>query len=166
MKESDRKKIKDKRQIFIHSKNTKGVKNMRKRVTMNFASVLMGVFLVLIIQEAKCEFAPGDPKANDPGYVNEQLDACISGGKREDAKKIARYAAERAGRYGLLIMVEFNNELTLEKIQQMKDKSPERWKMFNKYFSKAIKWTDISLKANKFVGKDLGQKIKKELGEK
>ena len=139
---------------------------MRRSVKLSFATALTGMFLALIIQEAKCEFAPGDPKANDPGYVNEQLDECISGGKREDAKKIARYAAERAGRYGLLIMVEFNDELTLEKIQQMKDKSPERWKMFNKYFSKAMKWTDISLKANKFAGKDLGKKMKKELGEK
>ena len=139
---------------------------MRGSVKLSFATALTGMFLALIIQEAKCEFAPGDPKANDPGYVNEQLDACISGGKRDDAKKIANYAAERAGRYGLLIMVEFNDELTLEKIQQMKDKSPERWKMFNKYFAKALKWTNISLKASKFGGKDLGKKIKKELGEK
>ncbi len=62
-------------------------------------------------------------------------------------------------------MIEFKDDLSLEKVQQMKQQSPERWKLFNSYLTKAAGWTRISLKAGKFTGKNLLKKIKKELGE-
>jgi len=103
---------------------------------------------------------------NDPQYVSESLDKCISKGNYDDAKKIAKFATKKAGKYGVLILVEFRDELTLEKVQKMKQESPQRWKLFNSYLNKAVKWVKISLKASKFTGGDLGKKIKKELGEK
>ncbi len=139
---------------------------MKKRSVMRYlVVVVIGLCVTLAIDDAEGKFAENDPKANDPTYVNECLDKCITGGKKEDAERIARFAADKAGKYGVLIMIEFKDDLSLEKVQQMKQQSPERWKLFNSYLTKAAVWTRISLKAGKFTGKYLLKKIKKELGE-
>jgi len=140
---------------------------MRRKCTkLSLVSVLMVIFLIFSILDVKADFVASDPKANNPEYVNKCLDRCVRKGKREDAKRIKHYAAERAGKYGILLLTEFNDELTLGKVQQMKQKSPSRWKLFNSYLAKAINWINISLKASRFTGSDLAKEVKKQLSER
>jgi len=140
---------------------------MRMRsVKVTLLVVLIGLCVTLAIEDSEGKFLASDPKANDPAYVNECLDKYIMEGKKEDAEQIARYAADKAGKYGTVIMIEFNSELSLEKMQQMQAQSPERWTLFNNYLASAAAWTRISLKAGKFTGKNIVGEIKKSLGLK
>jgi len=139
---------------------------MKKRSALLYlVPVTIGLCVTLAIEDVEGKFLESDPKANDPVYVNECLDKSITGGKKEEAERIARFAADKAGKYGVLIMIKFKDDLSLGKVQQMKEQSPERWKLFNSYLTKAASWTRISIKAGKFTGKNLLKKLKKELGE-
>jgi hypothetical protein len=111
-------------------------------------------------------FDPKDPKVQDITIVNDALDTFIMQKDRVNVEKIRTYTSERAGKYSLLLMADFKDDVTMEKLEIMRQTSPARWATLQDYLNKSLAWLTLAMKAEKFLGGNLAGGLKKELGEK
>jgi len=134
-------------------------------------SILIGTLLIALMAstgypvEKKLNFNPKDPKMRDIKTVNDLLDAYIINKDNENVKKSMVYTQERASKYALLILIEFNEDLSMERLEAMRQSSPKRWELFQSYMNKSLAWLSLSRKAENFLGGQLGKTLKRELGE-
>lgn len=112
------------------------------------------------------DFDPKDPKVQDMTIVNDALDTFIMNKDKINVGKIQAYTSERAGKYCLLLMASFKDDLTMDKLEIMRQTSPARWETFQSYLNKAMAWLTLAMKAEKFLGGNLVGGLKQELGEK
>ena len=122
------------------------------------ASVTFGV-------EKKFAFDPNDPERRDIITVNDMLDSYIAKNDRENAERLMAYTLDRGSKYSAVLMIEFHDDLSWDKLDTLKQRSPHRWELFQRYLSQSLAWLSLSRKAEKFLGDDLAKEIKKELGE-
>ena len=140
---------------------------MKKTLT-----ILVGALLVLLTASANLgarenlNFNPKDPQMRDVKIVNDILDTYITKKDKSNIERVKAYTQDRSSKYALLIMIEFNEDLSMEKLEAMRQRSPKRWEVFQSYFNKALAWLSLSRKAENFLGGNSGKAIKKELGEK
>ena len=111
------------------------------------------------------DFDPKDPKVQDMTIVNDALDTFIMWKDRVNVEKVRAYTTERAGKYSLLLMADFKDDLTMEKLEILRQTSPARWKVLNNYLNKSLAWLTLAMKAEKFLGGNVAVDLKKELGE-
>ncbi len=111
------------------------------------------------------DFDPKDPKVQDMTIVNDALDTFIMWKDRVNVEKVRAYTTERAGKYSLLLMADFKDDLTMEKLEILRQTSPARWKVLNNYLNKSLAWLTLAMKAEKFLGGNVAVELKKELGE-
>jgi len=111
-------------------------------------------------------FNPKDPKMGDIKIVNDGLNTYITKNDRENTERLMGYTVDRVSKYALLIMIEFHEDLNIEKLETMKQSSTKRWESLQNYMNKAIAWLSLSKKAENFLGGHLESVLKKELGEK
>jgi len=97
--------------------------------------------------------------------VNDVLDTYITNEDRVNIERIKVYTLERTSKYAILLMIEFHEELSMEKLEIMKQNSPKRWELFQGYMNKALSWLSLSKKAENFLGGNTLKALKKELGE-
>ena len=116
--------------------------------------------------EKKLTFDPDNPETRDMITVNDMLDLYITKNDRENTERIMAYTLERGSKYSGLLMVEFHDDLSWDKLETLKQRSPQRWKLFQRYLNEGLGWLSLSRKAENFLGGDLAKDIKKELGEK
>jgi hypothetical protein len=135
-------------------------------------TVLTGTVL-LVLMTSPCHpagegfnFNPKDPKVRNLKTVNGMLDACITKKDRDNVEKLTAYTQDRASNYALLIMSEFYEELSMGKLETVKQESPERWEVFQMYLSKSLAWLSLTKKADDFLGGHLESTLKAALGEK
>lgn len=112
------------------------------------------------------DFDPKDPKVQDITIVNDALDTFIMNKDKVNVEKVRAYTSERAGKYSLLLMADFKDELTMDKLEIMRQTSPARWESLQNYLNKSLAWLTLAMKAEKFLGGNLASGLKKELGEK
>ncbi len=111
-------------------------------------------------------FDPKDPKVQDTTIVNDALDTFIMQKDKANVEKIKVFTSERAAKYSLLLMADFKGDLTMEKLEILRQTSPARWTVLNNYLNKSLAWLTLAMKAEKFLGGNLVGGIKQELGEK
>ena len=111
-------------------------------------------------------FDPKDPKVQDMTIVNDALDTFITHKDRANAERVKAFTSERAGKYALLLMADFKDELTMDKLEIMRRTSPDRWAVLQNYLNRSLAWLALAMKAEKFLGGSLVGELKKELGEK
>lgn len=139
------------------------------RRAMTLAMIIAAfVMLTRICSEAAGvpDFDPKDPKVQDMTIVNDALDTFIMNKDKINVEKIQAYTSERAGKYCLLLMASFKDDLTMDKLEIMRQTSPARWETFQNYLNKAQAWLTLATKAEKFLGGNVAAGLKKELGEK
>jgi len=112
------------------------------------------------------DFDPKDPKVQDITIVNDALDTFIMQKDKVNVEKIKAYTAERASKYALLLMADFKDDLTMEKLEILRQTSPARWSTLQNYLNKSLAWLTLAMKAEKFLGGNLAGGLKQELGEK
>ena len=112
------------------------------------------------------DFDPKDPKVKDITIVNDALDTFIMNKDKVNVEKIQTYTSTRAGKYCLLLMASFKDDLTMDKLEIMRQTSPARWETLQNYLNKSLAWLTLAIKAEKFLGGNLVTSLKKELGEK
>jgi hypothetical protein len=136
---------------------------------MAMATILMAfVLLGGVCSEAADipDFDPKDPKVQDITIVNDALDTFIMQKDRVNVEKIQAYTSERAGKYCLLLTATFKDDLTMDKLEIMRQTSPARWETLQNYLNKSLAWLTLAMKAEKFLGGNLAANLKKELAEK
>ncbi len=140
---------------------------MLKRKSTILAGILLIVLTASISHGAgeNLRFNPEEPKMRDIKTVNEMLDSYITKNDRANIKSVLAYTQDRASKYALLVMIKFHQDLTMDKLQIMKQKSPQRWEKFQSYMNKALAWLSLSKKAENFLGSNSEKTLKKELGE-
>jgi len=116
--------------------------------------------------EKKLTFDPNDTKMRDIIAVNYMLDSYITKNDIENAESLKAYTLDRGSKYSVLLMIEFRDDLSWDKLETLKQRSPHRWKILQRYLNQAQAWLSLSRKADKFLGDNVGEAIKKELGEK
>jgi len=116
--------------------------------------------------EKKLTFDPNAPKIRDIIAVNDMLDSYITKNDRDNAERLKAYTLDRGSKYSVLLMIEFHDDLSWEKLETLKQRSPHRWELLQRYMNEALAWLSLSRKADKFLGDNVGEAIKKELGEK
>ena len=116
--------------------------------------------------EGNLSFDPKDPKMRDIKIVNGLLDTYITEKDKGNIERVKAHTQARASKYALLILVKFNEDLSMEKLETMRQKSPKRWALLQSYMNNAITWLSLSKKAENFLGGHLESALKKELGEK
>jgi hypothetical protein len=139
------------------------------RRTMAMAMILTAfVLLAQVCAEAAGvpDFDPKDPKVQDITIVNDALDTFIMQKDKVNVEKIKAYTAERASKYALLLMADFKDDLTMEKLEILRQTSPARWSTLQNYLNKSLAWLTLAMKAEKFLGGNLAGGLKQELGEK
>jgi hypothetical protein len=137
------------------------------------AIAMIMIIAALIVAVRTCpeaagvpDFDPKDPKVQDMTIVNDALDTFIMNKDKINVEKIQAYTSERAGKYCLLLMASFKDDLTMDKLEIMRQTSPARWETFQNYLNKAMAWLTLAMKAEKFLGGNVAAGLKKELGEK
>ena len=115
--------------------------------------------------EKTLTFDPNDPETRDIITVNDMLDSYIAKNDRENAERLMAYTLDRGSKYSAVLMIEFHDDLSWDKLDTLKKRSPHRWELFQRYLSQSLAWLSLSRKAEKFLGDDLAKEIKKELGE-
>ena len=135
-------------------------------------SILAGT-IVLLLMVSTCHpegeslnFNPKDPKMKDIKRINGLLDAYITKKDRDNIEKLMSYTKDRLSKYCLLIMIEFYEDLSKDKLETVRQKSPERWKVFQIYLNRAFAWLSLTKKADDLLGGHLESVLKAELGEK
>ena len=141
---------------------------MTKRTLAVLMVTLLAVLTASITfgMEKKLKFDPNDPKMRDIIAVNDMLDSHITKNDRENAESLRAYTLDRGSKYIALLMIEFHDDLSWNKLETLKQRSPHRWELLQRYMNEALAWLSLSRKADKFLGGNLGEAIKKELGEK
>lgn len=112
------------------------------------------------------DFDPKDPKVQDMTIVNDALDTFIMQKDRVNVEKIKVFTSGRAAKYSLLLMADFKDDLTMDKLEIMRQTSPARWSTLQNYLNKSMAWLTLAMKAEKFLGGNLAGGLKQELGEK
>jgi hypothetical protein len=112
------------------------------------------------------DFDPKDPKVQDITIVNDALDTFIMQKDKANVEKIKVFTSERAAKYSLLLMADFKDDLTMDKLEIMRQTSPARWSTLQNYLNKSMAWLTLAMKAEKFLGGNLAGGHKQELGEK
>ena len=134
-------------------------------------SLLTGILLLVLVispchaAEKNLDFNSKDPKIKDINTVNGMLDAWITKNDRGSIEKLMAYTKDRGSMYALLIMSEFYEDLSLGKLETMRQGSPERWNVFQSYLNKALAWLALTRKADNFLGGHLESTLKEKLGE-
>lgn len=140
---------------------------MLKRKT----TILTGILLIVLTASFShgagdnLRFNPEEPKVKDIKTVGDMLDSYITKNDRANIKNVLAYTQDRASKYALLVMIEFHQDLSMDKLEIMKQKSPQRWEKFQSYMNKALTWLSLSRKAENFLGSNSEKTLKKELGE-
>ena len=132
-------------------------------------AVLMVILLAVLTASTsfgELTFDPNAPKIRDIIAVNDMLDSYITKNDRDNAERLKAYTLDRGSKYSVLLMIEFHDDLSWEKLETLKQRSPHRWELLQRYMNEALAWLSLSRKADKFLGGNLGEAIKKELGEK
>ena len=134
--------------------------------------ILTGTVL-LVLMVSTCypagesfNFNQKDPRMADIKTVNGMLNAYITKNDRDNVEKLMAHTQDRASNYALLLMVEFYEELSDDKLDTVKQESPERWKVFQMYLNKSLAWLSLAKKADDFLGGHLESALKAKLGEK
>jgi len=112
------------------------------------------------------DFDPKDPKVQDMTIVNDALETFIMQKDRVNVEKIKVFTSGRAAKYSLLLMADFKDDLTMDKLEIMRQTSPTRWSTLQNYLNKSMAWLTLAMKAEKFLGGNLAGGLKQELGEK
>ena len=133
-------------------------------------AVLTGTVL-LVVMVATCHsaggslnFNPKDPKMRDLKTVNGMLDTYIAKNDKSNVEKLMAYTQGWASNYALLLMVEFYEALSNDKLEAVKQESPEQWQVFQMYLNKALAWLFLTRKADDFLGGHLESTLKAKLG--
>ncbi len=138
----------------------------KKTITL---AMIIAVFVLLNRASPQAaaipDFDPKDPKVQDMTIVNDALDTFIMWKDRVNVEKVRAYTTERAGKYSLLLMADFKDDLTMDKLEILRQTSPARWKVLNNYLNKSLAWLTLAMKAEKFLGGNVAVELKKELGE-
>ena len=132
------------------------------------STILTGILLTILtasFSHGALRFDPEDAKMKDIKTVSDMLDSYITKNDRANIKSVLAYTQDRASKYALLVMIKFHQDLTMDKLQIMKQKSPQRWEKFQSYMNKALSWLSLSRKSENFLGSNLEKTLKKELGE-
>jgi hypothetical protein len=139
---------------------------------LNSKSTIITLILLIVLTASishgagdTIRFNPEEPKMKDIKTVGNMLDSYITNNDKANIKSILAYTQDRASKYALLVMIEFHQDLSMDKLQMMKQKSPQRWEKFQSYMNKALTWLSLSRKAENFLGSNLEKTLKKELGE-
>ena len=139
---------------------------------LNSKSTIITLILLIVLTASishgagdTIRFNPEEPKMKDIKMVGNMLDSYITNNDKANIKSILAYTQDRASKYALLVMIEFHQDLSMDKLQMMKEKSPQRWEKFQSYMNKALTWLSLSRKAENFLGSNLEKSLKKELGE-
>jgi hypothetical protein len=103
------------------------------------------------------DFDPKDPKVQDMTIVNDALETFIMQKDRVNVEKIKVFTSGRA---------DFKDDLTMDKLEIMRQASPARWSTLQNYLNKSMAWLTLAMKAEKFLGGNLAGGLKQELGEK
>jgi len=114
----------------------------------------------------KLSFNPKDPKMNDIKTVNTMLNTYIAKKDRNNVERLMAYTQEQVSKYTLLIMIEFYENLSVDKLEKLRQSSPERWKTFEMHLNKTLVWLSLTKRADGFLGGHLEEALKEELGEK
>ncbi len=134
-------------------------------------TILTGILLIVLTASfshgagEKLRFNPEEPKMKDIKTVSDMLDSYITKNDRANIKSVLAYTQDRSSKYALLVMIEFHQDLSMDKLETMKQKSPQRWEKFQSYMNKALSWLSLSRKAENFLGSNLEKTLKKDLGE-
>jgi len=134
-------------------------------------TILIGTLLLILVAPESygagenTHFNPKDPRMSDIKIVNDTLDTYIVKKDRDNIEKLMAYTQDRVSKYAQLILIEFHEDLSMEKLEIMRQNSPQRWVLFQGYINKALAWFSISRKAENFLGIHLEKAIKKDLGE-
>lgn len=135
-------------------------------------AMVVGIVMILLSVRAhpqagdSSNFDPKDPKVQDMTICNDALDTFIAQKDRTNVERIRTFTSERAGKYALLLMADFKDELTMDKLEIMRQTSPDRWAVLQNYLNRSLAWLALAMKAEKFLGGSLVGELKKELGEK
>ena len=139
---------------------------------LNSKSTIITLILLIVLTASishgagnTIRFNPEEPKMKDIKTVGNMLDSYITNNDKANIKSILAYTQDQASKYALLVMIEFHQDLSMDKLQMMKQKSPQRWEKFQSYMNKALTWLSLSRKAENFLGSNLEKSLKKELGE-
>ena len=139
---------------------------------LNRKSTILTLILLIVLTASishgagdAIRFNPEEPKMKDIKTVGNMLDSYITNNDKANIKSILAYTQDQASKYALLVMIEFHQDLSMDKLQMMKQKSPQRWEKFQSYMNKALTWLSLSRKAENFLGSNLEKTLKKELGE-
>jgi len=136
---------------------------MKKALSISIGTLLIALMVSTGYPvEKNINFNPKDPKMRDIKTVNDLLDAYIIGKDNENLKKTMAYTQNRASKYALLILIEFNEDLSMERLEAMRQSSPKRWELFQSYLNKSLAWLFLSRKAEKFLGGQLAKTLKRE----
>lgn len=141
---------------------------MKNRTLAVLAVVVLALSAASITfgTEKKIPFDPDLLKNRDIIAVKDMLDSYITKNDRENAKRLMAYTLDRGSKYSALLMIEFHDDLSWDKLETLKQKSPQRWELFQRYLNQSLAWLSLSRKAENFLNDDLAKVIKKELGEK
>ena len=140
-------------------------------MTKHILRIVLGVLVISLTApaglhaEKALQFNPEAPEMRDIKTVNKVLESFIAKHDRDAVKKVMAYTQARTSTYALLTMVEFYEHLSMDKLETMRQQSPERWQLFQTYINKALAWLSITKKADDFLGDHLDTTLKKELGE-
>ena len=135
------------------------------------STILTGILLLVLTASIShgagenISFNPAEPKMKDIKTVNDMLDSYITKNDRGNIESILAYTQDRVSKYALLVMIEFHKDLSMDKMQIMKQNSPQRWETFQNYMNKALTWLSLSRKADNFLGSNSAKTLKKELEE-
>ena len=141
---------------------------MKKRpltvLTVNLLAILTAS--ITFGAEKKSAFNSNDPNTRDIITVNAMLDSYITKNDRENAERLKAYTLDRGSKYSILLMIEFHDDLSWNKLETLKQRSLHRWELLQRYLNKTQAWLSLSRKAENFLEGDLVKDIKETLGEK
>ena len=141
---------------------------MKKRTRAVLAVVILALPVATMTfgREKEVPFDPGLLKNRDIIAIKDMLDSYIVRNDRDNAERVKRYTLDRGSKYSALLMIEFHDDLSWDKLETLKQRSPQRWERFQRYLNQSLAWLSLSRKAENFLGGDLAKDIKKELGGK
>ena len=83
-------------------------------------------------------FNPKDPKMRDIKIFNGVLNTYITKNDIENTERVMAYTVDRVSKYALLILIESNEDLSMRKLETMRQSSQKRWESLQSYMNKAI----------------------------
>jgi hypothetical protein len=133
--------------------------------------ILLGVILAIITPlisyagEENPGFNPHDLKVPVYKTISDILETARAAGDTDTIENIMVYSQKQMSEYALLILMEFYDDLSKDRLDTIRQYSPEQWQMLKGYLDKAMSWLSLTKKADTFLGNQLGKTLKAELGE-